>query len=37
MTPNEIVLQAGGGAKLVLNADGLVESNAGSTGSGMRR
>ena len=27
MTPNEIVLQAGGGAKIVLNADGLVQSN----------
>ncbi|MBC8069620.1 MAG: type VI secretion system tip protein VgrG [Deltaproteobacteria bacterium] len=27
MTPNEIVLQAGGGAKIVLNANVLVESN----------
>jgi type VI secretion system secreted protein VgrG len=27
MTPNEIVLQAGGGAKIVLNANALIESN----------
>lgn len=30
LTPNEIVVQAGGGAKMVLNADGLVESSDGS-------